>query len=539
MFGLQARIIALVVVIVAFVLALSTYLDTTLSARLFEDELRQQAIATAQRLAARMGARGNLEDAEAVRRELEETMAMRHGLERLEVFRSTAQGPALVASTADAPPMPVAPAAWSAVRAGQVVAHLERAQGLWDILAPIQWQGEMRGAVELRASLESARRLAALERRQSFAIVAAASALIAGGLAWYLQRHISRPIQALVTTMARAEAGDLTAEARLARRDELGQLAASLNRMLQRIAASYEENVRLLARVEQFNAELQAEVARATQELAARHEELRQTHARLFEMQRQLHRTEQLATAGQLAAMLAHDISTPLNAISGQAQLLLQRGDLDGEATERLKLIETQIAHVVEILQTLLTASAPAEPVFKPVEINALVDGLLALMAPVLSRHGIAVTTRLDPELPAVAGDAAQLQQVLLNGLVNALDAMPQGGTLRIETRRIAAAQPSPRQRSSPPTPGAAEPPLAVDLPAVQIVVADTGTGIPPEHLERIFEPFFTTKGIGKGSGLGLAICRRIVKAHGGSISIDSVLGAGTTLRIVLPAVKG
>jgi len=240
-----------------------------------------------------------------------------------------------------------------------------------------------------------------------------------------------------------------------------------------------------------------------------------------------------------LAAMVAHDVSTPLNSISGHAQLLMQRGDLDGEAVGRLKLIEAQIARVVEILHTLLTTSSAAEPVFKPVDVNQLVKGLLDLMSPVLSRKGVEAVTTLDANLPPVSGDTAQLQEVLLNCIVNALDAMPNGGSLRLTTqrapsgRRIAVGdQPSWLVDLDDRSPGR-------DKDHVAIAVTDTGVGIPPEHLDHIFEPFFTTKEIGKGTGLGLSICRRIVKAHGGRIEVESQVGVGTTFGIILPALKG
>jgi two-component system, NtrC family, sensor kinase len=540
-FSLQARIISLVIIIVALVLFLSTYLDSKLSERTFEEDFRNQAVILAQELAASVGGRRELEDAEVLGRELEEIKGIRRTLESIDAFLFTLKGPKLIASTHRSSAQQFDPTEWSKVQDGKVVAYLEKAQGLrlWDVTAPIRLSGEIAGAMKVRFSLEDADRLATTERRQSFTIMTVASVLIVGVLGWYLQRHVSRPIHTLVSTMAQAEAGDLGVEARIARQDELGRLAASFNRMLNRIRESYEENVKLLARIENFNRELQGEVERATLELAARHEELRQAHAMLFEVQRQLNRTERLAMVGQLAAMVAHDIGTPLNSISGHAQLLLQRGDLDGEAVEHLKLIEAQIARVVEILQTLLTASSPAEPVFDPVDVNQLVTGLLHLMTPVLSRKGVDAVTALDPSLPPAVGDAGQLQQVLLNCIVNALDAMPNGGTLRLTTRRTLSVpgsvagnqlhlRPEPDDRS----PGSVGDRIAID-------VTDTGVGIPPDHLSHIFEPFFTTKEIGKGTGLGLSICRRIVKAHGGRIEVESQLGVGTTFRIVLPAWKG
>jgi two-component system NtrC family sensor kinase len=357
----------------------------------------------------------------------------------------------------------------------------------------------------------------------------AASVFIVGGLGWYLQHHVNQPIQTLVRTMAQAEAGDLAAAARIARHDELGRLAASFNRMLRKIQQGYEDKVGLMARIENFNRELQAEVERATHELAARHEELRQAHTQFFELQRQLNRTERLAMAGQWAAMMAHDVSAPLNAISGHAQLLLQRNDLDAEATDRLMIIEVQIARVVEVLQTLLTASAPAEPVLMPIDTNQLVQGLLDLLAPILSRKQVTVSTVFALDLPSITGDAAQLQQVLLNCVVNALDAMPNGGILRITTQRRILRYQSMIVGYAP---------ERTDSYHIAIGVADTGVGIAAQDLQRIFEPFFTTKAHGTGTGLGLSICNRIVKAHGGHIEVESQVGTGTTFRIMLPPMK-
>lgn len=512
--SLQVRIISLVILIVALILFLSTYLDVKLSEKTLEEELREQAVSLAQELAASIGTWKELEDTEILGREIGEIKRVRRDLESIEVFAFTSQGLALIASTDGASRPGSGPREWAMIQEGRVTASLEKARGqrLWDVTAPVRLGGEIVGAIKVRFSLEKADRLAAKERRQSFAIMALASILIIGVLGWYLQRNVSRPIQTLVGAMAKAEAGDLGAEARLERDDELGWLAGSFNRMLRRIQESYKENVRLLNRVENFNRELKTEVERATRELAARHEELRQAHAMLFEVQRQLSRTERLAMAGQLAAMVAHEIGTPLHSISGHVQLLLE-GDLDQEAVDRLKIIEAQIARVVEILQALLTASSPVEPVFKPVDVNQLVKGLLDLIAPILSRKEVAVSTAFAPHLSSATGDQAQLQQVFLNLIANALDAMPEGGTLRIATR--------------------------ADAGSIEISVADTGGGIPPEHLDRIFEPFFTTKEIGKGTGLGLSICQRIVKAHGGRIEVESQVGAGTTFTVRLPVSRG
>jgi signal transduction histidine kinase len=171
--------------------------------------------------------------------------------------------------------------------------------------------------------------------------------------------------------------------------------------------------------------------------------------------------------------------------------------------------------------------------VFKRVEINQLMAGLLDLMAPVLSRKGVAVFTAFDPDIPSVVGDPGQLQQVFLNLVANALDAMPDGGSLRIMTRRASGDESlsDGGQLDSRAVDG--------DTGFVELCVADTGKGIPPQYVDRVFEPFFTTKDIGKGTGLGLAICRRLVEAHGGMIQVASRVGVGTSFSVVLPIARG
>ena len=539
--SLQTKIICLVILFVAFVLFLSAYLDSKLSQQAFEKDLGDQTVSLAQELAISIAAAQIMETPDALTKEIELFKAIRKDLHSLDVFLSGPGGPVLTASTLGSSRAAPKPEVWSKLQEGHVTTVLERLQRprTWEVTAPIWLKGEIVGAIRVRSSLENADRLADRERRQSLSIMTAASVLIVGGLGWYLQRHVGQPIQTLVQTMAQAEAGDLGAEARVARQDELGRLASSFNRMLRKVQEGYGEKVKLMARIENFNQELQAEVERATLELASRHEELRQAHAQLFEVQRQLNRTERLAMVGQFSAMIAHDVSTPLNSISGHAQLLLQRNDLDHDAVDRLKIIEAQIARVVEVLQTLLTTAAPAEPRFKPLDANHLVQGLLNLVAPVLSRKQVTISTAFDADLPAVIGDAAQLQQVLLNFLINALDAMPNGGILRLTTEWARNRQPSEIWGLDRGTTADGHRFLRTGGNDVIMSISDTGVGIPPTDLDRIFEPFFTTKASGEGTGLGLSICQRIVKAHQGKIEVESRVGAGTTFRIILPGVKG
>lgn len=164
---------------------------------------------------------------------------------------------------------------------------------------------------------------------------------------------------------------------------------------------------------------------------------------------------------------------------------------------------------MVQSIQEVLEKVRKPTPRMAPVEINPLLQGLLDLVMPGLSFRGIEMRTSFEARLPATLGDNGELQEAFLNLLTNAMDAMPNGGLLRLETRS--------------------------NDGTIRVTIADTGIGIAEADLEKIFEPFFSTKEPGKGTGLGLSICRNIIRAHGGEIEAESCRGAGTTLIITLP----
>jgi two-component system, NtrC family, sensor kinase len=268
---------------------------------------------------------------------------------------------------------------------------------------------------------------------------------------------------------------------------------------------------RMLRRIRNFNAELQEKVAQATAEL-------RELNGKLFEARREMGRLERLAAVGEVAAMVAHEVGTPLTSVSGHLQLLAEEAQ-EPRVRERLSVIEMHIGRAIATVQGFLDSARFPAPNRRPVQMNALIQEVLALASPGIGRqHGIQVVTKLSPELPEVFADGNQLRQVLLNLVTNALDAMPEGGRLSLRTRPVFGAD---------------------GMVSVQVQIADTGLGIPPEDLRRIFDPFFTTKGPGQGTGLGLAICQRIVKAHLGSLEVQSEQGRGTTLLMTLPGQGG
>jgi len=295
----------------------------------------------------------------------------------------------------------------------------------------------------------------------------------------------------------------------VSRRDEMGRLAGGLARMLVRIRESRDENALLLERISTFNQELRLRVAEATRELAERNEALRRANEMLFDLQRALERAQRLAMMGQLTVTVAHEIGTPLNSVAVHLQLLARSPGLTDQDRQRIVTIEGQIQRLVETVQRLLAATRSKAGRLEATDLNVLVRGVGELMAPVLSAKGIALDLGVDEALPHVRADGHQIQQVLLNLLTNAMDAMAGGGTLRITTSR--------------------------DDGEAVLRIVDTGPGVPPEARQRIFEPFFTTKTAGGGTGLGLSICRQIAEAHRGSILVEDTPGGGAAFAVRLP----
>jgi signal transduction histidine kinase len=231
----------------------------------------------------------------------------------------------------------------------------------------------------------------------------------------------------------------------------------------------------------------------------------------LSETQQQLRLTERLAELGTLAASMAHEIGTPMNVILGRAEMLMRRTD-DETMKKGLETIAAQVERITRLMNQLLTFARRGPPNFRPVDLWEPVKDCLDAVEERLSRHRIQVVSELDEDLPQIHGDRDQMMQVLLNLVLNAVQAMPEGGTLRVAAVREGAQH-------------------------IRLRVADTGHGIPPDILPKIFEPFVTTKERGKGTGLGLSVVLGIVQEHGGSITVDSTPGQGTTFTLCLPTV--
>lgn len=263
----------------------------------------------------------------------------------------------------------------------------------------------------------------------------------------------------------------------------------------------------LLAQAFADHAALSLDNARLYAELAAR---VRQIEA----SQEQLLQAGKLAAVGQLVSGVAHEINNPLAVIVGQAQLLSRRL-VDPDHAQRVDRIRTSGMQAAKIVRELQTFVRPRPRELAPVDLGDVIERTLSLREDALRVAGIALVREIAPAVRLVHGDASQLQQVLLNLVLNAEQAL--------------AGQPDAR--------------IAVRLHShdgrVRVAVADTGPGIPSDVLPRIFEPFFSTKAVGQGTGLGLSICYSIVQSHGGRLIADSRLGAGATFIVDLPAYDG
>lgn len=236
------------------------------------------------------------------------------------------------------------------------------------------------------------------------------------------------------------------------------------------------------------------------------HQQAEEERARL---QKQLMHADRLATIGQLAAGVAHELNEPLSSILGFAQLLKRDVALPDSGREDIEKIVTASLHAREIIKKLLLF-ARQTPTFRgPVNLNQVIVGAIDLFRHHFEKEGIELACSLCPEMPLLAGDAGQLTQVLVNLVVNAVQAMPDGGRLLVRTQ--------------------------VHDGHVICIVEDTGVGMTEEVQNRLFLPFFTTKEVNQGTGLGLPVVHGIVTAHGGTIEVTSAPGAGTTFTIRLP----
>ncbi|MBD0320326.1 MAG: HAMP domain-containing protein, partial [Gemmatimonadetes bacterium] len=310
----------------------------------------------------------------------------------------------------------------------------------------------------------------ALAIQRSLWGIGAAALLLALLLAAVVSRIVARPTQVLAEASARLARGDYAAPLPRASDDEIGQLARAFGDMRQAIFA--------------------------------REQRLRSAQAEM------IHR-EKLAAMGRLVAQLSHEINNPIYNIQNCLEALERRGDPLDPNREFLTLAQEELLRMAGLTRRLLDQSRPLSDAVAPTDLNALVRRVLTLAGTEMETRGVRVETALDPTIPQVTVHPEAIQQVLANLVYNAGDAMPGGGTLRVQTR------------------------MADD--AVEVIVEDTGTGIAEHDLPHIFEAFYTTKPGIAGIGLGLFVSEGIVRGHRGRLSVESTVGQGSRFTVRLP----
>jgi two-component system NtrC family sensor kinase len=303
-------------------------------------------------------------------------------------------------------------------------------------------------------------------------------AVLLGG---YLSGRIMRPINQLIQASISVSKGDFFPDIGPVSPTDLGQLQSG-----------FREMVEALRRREQAQKE---------------------------ESEFRLVQSEKQATVGRLAAGVAHEINNPLTAVLTFTYLLLRRQDLPPEMRADLEMISTQTDRVRNIVKGLLDYSRQTRLEPAMTDLKDLLDETVGLMENQALVKGVALETDLADGLPGVVLDRSQIQSVLVNLVINALDATREGDRIVIRSRTAVNDETGEK--------------------LIKVVVEDTGLGIAPENLERLFDPFFTTKEVGRGTGLGLAVSAGIVARHGGNIHVRSRLGVGSSFIIILPASAG
>jgi two-component system NtrC family sensor kinase len=318
-----------------------------------------------------------------------------------------------------------------------------------------------------------------LQRRTTllFLGITIAVAALAAGLSYVISRRLTGPIKQLVAASSQVADGDLDAKVSVQSVTELAELAHAFNSM--------------------------------ASALRTRDEQLKEY------AKRKIMESERLAVIGQLAADVAHELNNPLQGIVTYSHLLLEKAPCDGAVSPTVEKIVTQANRCTRILRGLLDFSRPQPPQKKLSNVNAVLEECISLVENQAKFHDIEVVKDWNGAIPEVVIDPSQMQQVFINLLINAAEAMDAGGRLTISTWFDPVSQ------------------------LIEIEFADTGHGIDAQNMERIFDPFFTTKEVGHGTGLGLAISYGIVKEHDGTISVDSAVGRGTTFTVQLPVKVG
>ncbi len=320
-------------------------------------------------------------------------------------------------------------------------------------------------------------------------------------LGYLLQRMIYLPLKDLEAGAKKISSGQFDQPIPVRSADEFGRLASSFNDMTADLNHARSELNELIQ-------ELESKVEERSKELLAARAEVAQG--------------EKLASIGVLAAGIAHELNNPLTGVLTFTSLMRKKALEGSEDAEGLDLVIRETKRCASIIRRLLDFAREKVPVKGFFNLNQVVEDTVRFVERQASLQKIVISLDLDPDLPQIWGDADLIKQVVLNILVNAQQAIEGAGTMAVVSRSYVAKTPQQMEEKRSPM-------------MVELAIKDSGCGIPEANMQRIFDPFFTSKEVGKGTGLGLSVSYGIIKAHGGEIKVASVVGQGTTFRILLP----
>jgi signal transduction histidine kinase len=364
------------------------------------------------------------------------------------------------------------------IKSKATLVDIEYKRQILDISKPVNLGHERLGGIRLGFDLNPIMREI---QDVTLASVAVASAILVIGLIiiFVITRSMTKPLESLTVAAKRIEEGDLQYRVSIQRDDEIGSLATAFDQMAERLLQREKE---------------------------------------LKESQNVLRRADRLSSLGLLTAGLAHEIRNPLVAIRTFTQLLPERYN-DAEFREGFQgLALKEVDRICGLVTDLLSFARPSRPNVVEENLNDVADGIARILETEAKEKGVEISRDFAANLPKVWIDREQMKQVFMNLILNAIQAMRQGGSIYISTR--------PYSKNEAGEPGR----------FVQVEIRDTGVGIPEENLDHIFDPFFTSKD--EGSGLGLSISHQIVQEHGGYVTVESKIGVGTSFFINLPISK-
>ncbi|MBM4306693.1 MAG: HAMP domain-containing protein [Deltaproteobacteria bacterium] len=398
------------------------------------------------------------------------------------------------------------------------------------IASPLWIRGKMVGGILMEVPTEDVmRRLLDYQKMFLILIIMDSIVLIVFG-SFLLSRVLVKPLKGLVRLTQKISEGDFNQTIEVPSTNEIGQLVMSFNRMTEQL------------KEKQKNIEMHLE----SLELA---------NKKLKQAQEELIRTEKLASIGRFAAGVAHEVGNPLGSILGYTSIMAREETTREEAHDYLKRIEKEIERINRIVKELLNFARPSRQDIQEVEINKVIKDTLSLLSYQKGFKNIETPLSLQPDLPMIKGNESLLSQIFINIILNAIDAMPDGGALGIETVNFVVGSREGDELESPYLSRRKDDPLDTNYShlrspnpfsviftkfnrgdrLIKVKITDTGIGIKQEDMEKIFDPFFTTKDPDKGTGLGLSISLRIIESLGGEVKVRSEEGKGSTFEVYFP----